>query len=75
MRDSNPPLTAVESSLDEETEIAVLAYRFYEEEGRPEGKAQEHWSRAEQEIQARTGATGLNKTQASQIFGNHAEEL
>lgn len=29
-------------------DIAHLAYRYYEEEGRPEGCAEEHWHRAEQ---------------------------
>ena len=33
-----------------EAEIARLAYRYYEEEGRPEGKSDEHWLRAEMEI-------------------------
>ncbi len=33
-----------------EAEIARLAYRYYEEEGRPEGRADEHWLRAEREI-------------------------
>ena len=28
-------------------EIAALAYRFYEEEGRPDGRDQEHWYKAE----------------------------
>lgn len=27
-------------------EIARLAYKIYEEEGRPEGHAEEHWCRA-----------------------------
>ena len=26
--------------------IAALAHRFYEEEGCPEGRAEEHWQRA-----------------------------
>ena len=73
MSDSEPSLSAVGSS--EEIEIAALAYRLYEEDGHPEGKDQEHWLRAEQEIRWRIGAAGLNKTQADQIFGNHAEEL
>ncbi len=34
----------------QEAEIERLAYRYYEEEGRPEGKAEEHWLRAEMEI-------------------------
>lgn len=33
-----------------EAEIARLAHRYYEEEGRPEGRAEEHWLRAEREI-------------------------
>lgn len=36
------------ANLDEE--IARLAHRYYEEEGRPEGRAEEHWLRAEREI-------------------------
>jgi hypothetical protein len=31
-------------------EIARLAYRYYEEEGYPEGRADEHWHRAQQKI-------------------------
>jgi DUF2934 family protein len=31
-------------------EITVLAQRFYEAEGRPEGKAMEHWLRAEAQL-------------------------
>jgi Protein of unknown function (DUF2934) len=67
--------SAVGSYLDEEAEIAALAYRFYEEEGRPEGRASDHWLRAEREFRERARSTGLNRTQAEQIFGNHAGEL
>ena len=31
-------------------EIAALAQRFYEAEGRPNGKAMEHWLRAEAQL-------------------------
>jgi hypothetical protein len=34
-------------------EVAELAQRFWEEEGRPEGKAEEHWLRAERELRGR----------------------
>ncbi len=37
--------------LDQET-IAALARKFWEEEGRPEGKDQEHWLRAETQLRA-----------------------
>ncbi len=33
-----------------EEEIARLAHQHYEEEGRPEGRAAEHWRRAEESI-------------------------
>jgi hypothetical protein len=33
-----------------EDDVARLAYRYYEEEGHPEGRAEEHWHRAEQTI-------------------------
>jgi hypothetical protein len=67
--------SAVGSYIDEEAEIAALAYRFYEEEGRPEGRASDHWLRAERELRERGRSTGLNRTQAEQIFGNHAGGL
>ena len=35
-------------------EIAARAYRIWVEEGRPPGKAQEHWLRAEQEVAGQT---------------------
>lgn len=43
MIDLPPPIT-------EHEQIESLAYRFYEEEGRPDGRADEHWARAEQFI-------------------------
>jgi len=42
MDNQKPPLT--------EEEISKLARRFWEEEGQPEGKAEEHWRRAEEEL-------------------------
>lgn len=41
----------------EQERIADLAYRIYEEEGRPEGRDQEHWARAEHAVhEQRLGA-------------------
>jgi hypothetical protein len=34
-------------------EIGALAKLFWEEEGRPEGRAMEHWHRAENELRRR----------------------
>jgi DUF2934 family protein len=66
---------AVERSyVDQEAEIAALAYRFYEEEGCPEGKASDHWLRAEREIRTPSQPARLNPTQAEQVFGDHGGE-
>jgi hypothetical protein len=70
--DSSGP--AERSYVDQEAEIAALAYRFYEEEGRPEGKASDHWLRAEREIRKEGQPAGLNPTQAEQVFGDHGGE-
>jgi hypothetical protein len=34
-------------------EVGALAKLFWEEEGRPEGRAMEHWHRAENELRRR----------------------
>jgi Protein of unknown function (DUF2934) len=39
-------------SLTEREQIERLAYYLYEDEGRPEGRAAEHWARAEEFIQS-----------------------
>jgi hypothetical protein len=62
------------SYVDQEAEIAALAYRFYEEEGRPEGRASDHWLRAEREIRKEGPLFSLNPTQAEQVFGDHGGE-
>lgn len=48
-------------SADDETEIAVLAYQYYEEEGRPEGRSREHWARAAEAVRGQrvSGAEGV----------------
>ena len=43
-----PPVDAPVVPLEDD--IARLAYSYYEEEGRPEGLAGEHWFRAEQNL-------------------------
>ncbi|MFN0192169.1 MAG: DUF2934 domain-containing protein [Aestuariivirga sp.] len=39
------PATA-KSSFSREDQIAALAHSFWEQDGRPEGRAEEHWLRA-----------------------------
>jgi hypothetical protein len=36
-------------------EVSQLAQKFWEDEGRPEGKSEEHWRRAEAELRDRAG--------------------
>jgi hypothetical protein len=43
MIDLPPPVTEYE-------EIERLAYRLYEDAGKPEGRAEEHWARAQEII-------------------------
>jgi hypothetical protein len=33
-----------------QAQIAALAHQFWESEGKPKGKAEEHWKRAEEHI-------------------------
>ena len=49
---------------DEQAEIAALAYLFYCEEGSPEGKADEHWSRAERQMRCKTSSANLESSRA-----------
>lgn len=42
------PVSKPDAPLEED--IARLAYSYYEEEGRPEGFAGEHWLRAERNL-------------------------
>jgi len=53
MKEQHPSISAVGSHFDEAVEIAALAQKFYEQEGRPEGRSLEHWLRAEQELHRR----------------------
>jgi hypothetical protein len=45
------------NSLSEQEQIEKLAHRIYEDEGCPEGCAQEHWARAERIIHEQRIAT------------------
>jgi hypothetical protein len=47
-----------------ETEISKLAYRFWEEEGRPEGRAEAHWLRAAKELSIPDMAPAANDAAA-----------
>ena len=57
------PGSSIRVHSEEEAEIAALAYRFYCEEGCPQGKEHEHWLRAERELRGRTPV----RTASSQV--------
>ena len=42
--------------LTEHEEIESLAYRLYEDEGKPQGRADEHWTKAEEIVHAQRSA-------------------
>ena len=56
--------TDITRTSDHEERIRQRAYRLWEEAGRPEGAAQDHWERAAQDLDredaelARVGAAG-----------------
>jgi F0F1-type ATP synthase epsilon subunit len=41
---------AQQNDYPSQDDIAALAQKFWEEEGQPEGKAEEHWQRAEEQL-------------------------
>ena len=49
-------------------------HMVYKEEGRPEGRAGDHWLRAEREIGKPDRPTSLNPSQVDQVFGDHGGE-
>jgi hypothetical protein len=52
LRDSGDPLQrTVEMHSDQQQRVRTRAYELWEQEGRPEGRDQIHWSQAEQELQ------------------------
>lgn len=48
MSEKPAPSPDSETDVPLEGDIAHLAYRYYEEEGRVDGSAEAHWHRAEQ---------------------------
>jgi hypothetical protein len=70
MRELHPSVSAIGTLLDDEMETAALAKHYYEEEGRLEGHAAEHWQRAERELhpRAREAAPGDPMSAEDQAF-------
>ena len=42
-------------TMPSQADIAQLAQQYWEEEGRPENRATDHWSRAERTLRAQAG--------------------
>ena len=47
-------------SLTEHEQVESLAYRLYEGEGNPDGRADEHWARAEEVIHSQRLVIGAS---------------
>lgn len=43
-----------------EEQIAEVARKIWEDEGQPEGKAEEHWSRAQEQLRNGAASQGSN---------------
>lgn len=52
---------------DIEERIRARAHAIWEEEGRPEGRAEEHWARATREVEAGMAADAAEKTDAPAV--------
>lgn len=50
---------------DIEERIRARAHAIWEEEGRPDGRAEEHWARATREVEVGLTAEAAEKTDAS----------
>jgi Protein of unknown function (DUF2934) len=50
--------------LTEHEEVKNLAYRLYEDEGKPEGRAEEHWAKAEEFIHAQRLAVAASSEES-----------
>jgi Protein of unknown function (DUF2934) len=76
MTELHPSSSAIGTHLDETVEIAALAHRYYEEEGCPEGRSLEHWTRAEREYRAayNAPAPATSETRTTQA-GIKTEEM
>jgi hypothetical protein len=61
MIDLPPPLT-------EHEEIESIAYRLYEDEGRPDGKADEHWARAAEIFHAQRDAIASASEESGSVI-------
>jgi Protein of unknown function (DUF2934) len=61
MIDFPPPLT-------EHEEIESIAYRLYEDEGKPDGRADQHWIRAEEIVHAQRSAIAATSEKTESVI-------
>jgi hypothetical protein len=56
-----------------ESEIRERSYQIWENEGQPEGRAWDHWLRAEAELREKEAQEGSSQPQQSGTTGTEAE--
>jgi Protein of unknown function (DUF2934) len=54
-------------SLTEREQIERLAYHLYEDEGNPDGRADEHWARAEEFVHAQRLAIAVSSEKTRSV--------
>ena len=60
-------MTDLPPSLTEHDQVESLAYRLYEDEGKPDGRAGVHWARAEEFIHAQRLAIAASSEESDII--------
>lgn len=55
--------------------VEQRAYEIWEEEGRPEGRAEAHWTRAEAEVSGQAASEGGDTLPVSGPIGGEAAKL
>jgi len=61
--------------MRDEERIRQRAYEIWEREGKPEGREDEHWTQACQEIEAEGGSPPMEAETASGRLGSAADAL
>jgi len=75
MSEESISLSALARHFEYEVEVASLARQYYEEEGCPEGRALQHWVRAENEIRKRHEASVTPAEHSSANGSSMGEDL
>lgn len=54
---------------ERQSRLEVLAYKIWEEQGRPEGRQEDHWAEAERRLRSASDAPGQTTQMGSRDLG------